>query len=51
MTTQYGLIAIGNAIVDILAQTTEEFITSQTAFGMNRWGNVPDWRKTRRRTL
>ncbi|HRK98037.1 MAG: adenosine kinase [Alphaproteobacteria bacterium] len=36
MTTQYGLIAIGNAIVDILAQTTEEFITSQAAFGMNR---------------
>lgn len=36
MTAQYGVTAIGNAIVDILAPTTEEFIASQAQFGMQR---------------
>jgi sugar/nucleoside kinase (ribokinase family) len=36
MTKQYGLVAIGNAIIDILSPTTEEFITSQIPYGMNR---------------
>ena len=34
MTAQYGLCAIGNAIVDILAPATHEFIESQKAAGM-----------------
>lgn len=34
MTAQYGLTAIGNAIVDVLAHSTEEFITSQAKNGM-----------------
>lgn len=36
MTAQYGVTAIGNAIVDILAPTTDAFIESQAAFGMQR---------------
>ena len=35
MTAQYGVTAIGNAIVDVLATTTDEFIASQTKNGMN----------------
>lgn len=38
MTAQYGLCAIGNAIVDIIAPATKEFIQSQTQFGMNPGG-------------
>ncbi len=34
MTAKYGVTAIGNAIVDVLAPTTHEFIESQAAFGM-----------------
>lgn len=34
MTAQYGVTAIGNAIVDILAPTTEEFIASQAKYQM-----------------
>ncbi len=34
MSNTYGLMAIGNAIVDILAPTTPEFIKSQAEFGM-----------------
>lgn len=34
MTTQFGVTAIGNAIVDILAPTTPEFILEQTKLGM-----------------
>lgn len=34
--TTYGLITIGNAIVDVLAPTTEEFIADQAKFGMQR---------------
>lgn len=33
--TQYGLTAIGNAIVDILAPCTPEFLAGQAANGMN----------------
>lgn len=36
MTLRYGVTAIGNAIVDILAPTTDEFIASQAPFGMQR---------------
>lgn len=36
MTRKYGVVAIGNAIVDILAQTSDEFIESQSEFGMQR---------------
>lgn len=36
MTLEFGVTAIGNAIVDILAQTSEEFIESQAANGMQR---------------
>ncbi|MDY0028873.1 MAG: adenosine kinase [Pseudobdellovibrionaceae bacterium] len=36
MNKTYGVTAIGNAIVDILSQTTDEFIASQAGFGMNR---------------
>jgi sugar/nucleoside kinase (ribokinase family) len=36
MTTQYGVTAIGNAIVDILAHASDEFIASQAASGMQR---------------
>lgn len=36
MTVKYGVTAIGNAIVDILAQTTEDFIESQAVHGMQR---------------
>lgn len=36
MTSKYGVTAIGNAIVDILATTTDDFIDSQTAYGMTR---------------
>lgn len=35
MTTQYGLTAIGNAIVDVLAHATDDFIRSQSENGMN----------------
>jgi sugar/nucleoside kinase (ribokinase family) len=34
MTTKFGVTAIGNAIVDILAPTTEDFIISQSPSGM-----------------
>ncbi|MDD3020490.1 MAG: adenosine kinase [Alphaproteobacteria bacterium] len=34
MSNKYGLMAIGNAIVDILATTTPDFIESQKEFGM-----------------
>ena len=34
MTAQYGLCAIGNAIVDIIAPATPDFIQSQAPFGM-----------------
>lgn len=34
MATQFGLCAIGNAIVDILAPATHEFVKSQAANGM-----------------
>jgi len=34
MTAIYGVTAIGNAIVDILAPTTKEFIESQKQYGM-----------------
>ncbi len=36
VTTKFQLTAIGNAIVDILANTDEEFLTAQAAHGMNR---------------
>lgn len=36
MAKNYGLVAIGNAIIDIIAPATEEFITSQAVHGMNR---------------
>ena len=36
MTSKFQLTAIGNAIVDILASTTEEFLTEQASKGMNR---------------
>ncbi len=36
MTTKFQLTAIGNAIVDILANTDEEFLMAQAACGMNR---------------
>ena len=35
MGSKFGLCAIGNAIVDILAPATHEFIQSQKEFGMN----------------
>lgn len=35
MSAQFNLCAIGNAIVDIIAPATEEFIAGQTEFGMN----------------
>ncbi len=35
MSTKFGLCAIGNAIVDILAPASDEFIESQKQFGMN----------------
>lgn len=38
MGTKFGLCAIGNAIVDILAPATHEFIASQKDFGMNPGG-------------
>lgn len=38
MTTTYGVTAIGNAIVDVLAPTTEEFIASQLPSGMVKGG-------------
>lgn len=38
MSTQFGLCAIGNAIVDILAPATQEFIQSQKEFGMQPGG-------------
>ena len=34
MTTKFGLTAIGNAIVDIIAPATEEFIANQSKSGM-----------------
>jgi sugar/nucleoside kinase (ribokinase family) len=35
--TQYGLITIGNALVDVLSPSSEDFIAAQSAqFGMNR---------------
>lgn len=34
MATKFGVTAIGNAIVDILSQTTYEFIASQAPYGM-----------------
>ncbi len=34
--TQYGLVTIGNAIVDVLAPSTEEFVAGQAAKGMAR---------------
>jgi sugar/nucleoside kinase (ribokinase family) len=36
MNPQYGVVAIGNAIVDVLAQTSDEFIASQEPHGMRR---------------
>lgn len=36
MTQKFGVVAIGNAIVDVLAHTTDEFIDSQSAAGMCR---------------
>lgn len=36
--TQFGLTAIGNAIVDVLAPATDEFIQSQASFGMVKGG-------------
>lgn len=38
MSTKFGLCAIGNAIVDIIAPTTPEFIESQKEFGMQPGG-------------
>lgn len=38
MSCKYGVAAIGNAIVDVLAPTTDAFITSQEPFGMQRGG-------------
>lgn len=35
MTAQYGLTAIGNAIVDVLAHATEDFIAAEAKKGMN----------------
>lgn len=35
MSPKFNLCAIGNAIVDIIAPASPEFITSQTQFGMN----------------
>ena len=35
MTAQFGLTAIGNAIVDVIAPVTEEFIASEAKKGMN----------------
>lgn len=35
MATEYGLTAIGNAIVDVLAHATDDFILSQAQKGMN----------------
>jgi sugar/nucleoside kinase (ribokinase family) len=36
MSHKFGVTAIGNAIVDVLAPATEEFITSQEPYGMRR---------------
>ncbi|MFA7276400.1 MAG: adenosine kinase [Pseudobdellovibrionaceae bacterium] len=36
MTSRYGVTAIGNAIVDILAPASDELVNSQAAFGMHR---------------
>lgn len=36
MTPKFQLTAIGNAIIDILANTTEEFLLAQAPLGMNR---------------
>jgi len=36
MSKTYGVTGIGNAIVDILAQTTDDFIASQAQYGMQR---------------
>lgn len=36
MSTKYGVTAIGNAIVDILAPASDDLIRSQEAFGMRR---------------
>lgn len=38
MSCKYGVTAMGNAIVDILAPTTDEFIRSQEKLGMQRGG-------------
>lgn len=38
MRSKYGVTAMGNAIVDILAPATEDFIKSQEASGMQRGG-------------
>lgn len=38
MASQFGLCAIGNAIVDILAPATEDFINDQKKFGMSPGG-------------
>lgn len=38
MTTTYGVTAIGNAIVDVLSATTDDFINSQKPFGMVKGG-------------
>ena len=38
MSCKYGVTAMGNAIVDVLATTTDEFITSQEPHGMQRGG-------------
>jgi sugar/nucleoside kinase (ribokinase family) len=36
MNSQFGLLAIGNAIVDILAPASEEFVASQSVHGMKK---------------
>jgi sugar/nucleoside kinase (ribokinase family) len=36
MNPQYGVVAIGNAIVDVLAQTSDDFIAAQEPLGMRR---------------
>ena len=38
MSSKFGLCAIGNAIVDIIAPATQEFIASQKEFGMQPGG-------------